>query len=137
VANRIGIGALSDALVYGLRWRQEDNTQWRRALVALDPRGGTHALAARMGGLSPLRAGLYGASEMVMDGFMHLQRAGILKRRAWDNMALERAAACGRLSPETPGGHYLRGAFFLGTRELYRWLAELDAAGIPSAPVVV
>ena len=124
---QIGIGALSDALVYGLRWRQEDNTQWRRALVALDPRGGTHALAARMGGLSPLRAGLYGASEMVMDGFMHLQRAGILKRRAWDNMALERAAACGRLSPETPGGHYLRGAFFLGTRELYRWLAELDA----------
>lgn len=124
---QIGIGALSDALVYGLRWRQQDNTQWRRALVALDPRGGTHALAARMGGLAPLRAGLYGASEMVMDGFMHLQRAGILKRRAWDNMALERAAACGRLSPETPGGHYLRGAFFLGTRELYRWLAELDA----------
>lgn len=124
---QIGIGALSDALVYGLRWRQEDNTQWRRALVALDPRGGTHALAARMGGLAPLRTGLYGASEMVMDGFMHLQRAGILKRRAWDNMALERAAACGRLSPETPGGHYLRGAFFLGTRELYRWLAELDA----------
>ncbi|MGO4503032.1 MULTISPECIES: acetyl-CoA hydrolase/transferase C-terminal domain-containing protein [unclassified Dyella] len=125
---QIGIGALSDALVYGLRWRQEDNTQWRRALVALDPRGGTHALAARMGGLAPLRAGLYGASEMVMDGFMHLQRAGILKRRAWDNMAMERAAACGRLSPETPGGHYLRGAFFLGTRELYRWLAELDAS---------
>ena len=125
---QIGIGALSDALVYGLRWRQEDNTQWRRALVALDPRGGTHALAARIGGLAPLRAGLYGASEMVMDGFMHLQRAGILKRRAWDNMAMERAAACGRLSPETPGGHYLRGAFFLGTRELYRWLAELDAS---------
>ncbi|WP_109125771.1 acetyl-CoA hydrolase/transferase C-terminal domain-containing protein [Dyella sp. C11] len=125
---QIGIGALSDALVYGLRWRQEDNTQWRRALVALDPRGGTHALAARLGGLAPLRAGLYGASEMVMDGFMHLQRAGILKRRAWDNMALERAAASGRISPETPGGHYLRGAFFLGSHELYRWIGELDAA---------
>ncbi len=125
---QIGIGALSDALVYALRWRQQDNTQWRRALVALDPRGGTHALASRMGGLAPLRTGLYGASEMVMDGFMHLQRAGILKRRAWDNMALERAAACGRLSPETPGGHYLRGAFFLGSRELYQWLGELDAS---------
>ena len=124
----IGIGALSDALVHALRWRQADNTQWRRALVALDPRGGTHALAARMGGLAPFRTGIYGASEMVMDGFMHLQRAGILKRRAYDNMALERAAACGRLSPETPGGHYLRGAFFLGSRELYKWLGELDAS---------
>jgi acyl-CoA hydrolase len=124
---QIGIGSLSDALVHALRWRQQDNTQWRRALVALDPRGGTHALAARFGGLAPLRAGLYGASEMVMDGFMHLQRAGILKRRAWDNIDLERAAACGRLPPETPGGHYLRGAFFLGSRELYEWLATLEA----------
>jgi len=124
---QIGIGALSDALVHALRWRQQDNTQWRRALVALDPRGGTHALAARMGGLAPFRTGLYGASEMVMDGFMHLQQAGILKRRAWDNMALERAAASGRLSPETPGGHYLRGAFFLGSKALYDWVASLEA----------
>ncbi|HEY2623123.1 MAG TPA: acetyl-CoA hydrolase/transferase C-terminal domain-containing protein [Dyella sp.] len=124
---QIGIGVLSDALVYALRLRQQDNTQWRRALVALDPRGGTHALAARMGGLAPFRAGLYGASEMVMDGFMHLQRAGILKRRAWDNIALERAASCGRLSPETPGGHYLRGAFFLGSHELYAWLATIES----------
>lgn len=124
---QIGIGALSDALVHALRWRQQDNTQWRRALVALDPRGGTHALAARMGGLAPFRTGLYGASEMVMDGFMHLQRAGILKRRAWDNLGLERAAASGRLSPNTPGGHYLRGAFFLGSRELYEWIGALEA----------
>lgn len=123
---QIGIGALSDALVHALRWRQEDNTQWRRALVALDPRGGTHALAARMGGLAPFRTGLYGASEMVMDGFMHLQRAGVLKRRAWDNIALERAAASGRLSPETPGGHVLRGAFFLGSRELYDWISAME-----------
>ena len=124
---QIGIGALSDALVHALRWRQQDNTQWRRALVALDPRGGTHALAARMGGLAPFRTGLYGASEMVMDGFMHLQRAGVLKRRAWDNLGLERAAASGRLSPDTPGGHYLRGAFFLGSRELYEWIGALEA----------
>jgi len=123
---QIGIGALSDALVHALRWRQQDNTQWRRALVALDPRGGTHALATRIGGLAPLRAGLYGASEMVMDGFMHLQRAGVLKRRAWDNIGLERAAASGRLSPDTPGGHYLRGAFFLGSKALYDWVAELE-----------
>ncbi|WP_243041131.1 acetyl-CoA hydrolase/transferase C-terminal domain-containing protein [Dyella sedimenti] len=124
---QIGIGALSDALVHALRWRQQDNTQWRRALVALDPRGGTHALAARMGGLAPFRIGLYGASEMVMDGFMHLHRAGVLKRRAWDDLDQERAAACGRLPPETPGGHVLRGAFYLGSRELYEWIAALEA----------
>jgi acyl-CoA hydrolase len=124
---QIGIGALSDALVKALMLRQQDNTMWRRALVALDPAGATHTLAARLGGLAPFEAGLYGASEMVMDGFMHLQQAGILKRRSWDNLALERASVAGRLNPATPGGHYLRGAFFLGSRELYEWLDATEA----------
>jgi acyl-CoA hydrolase len=125
---QIGIGALSDALVKALLLRQQDNTLWRRALVALDPTGTTHALAGWLGGLAPLQAGLYGASEMVMDGFMHLQRAGILKRRSWDNLALERASAADRLADDVPGGHYLRGAFFLGSRELYEWLDATEAS---------
>ncbi|WP_254427266.1 acetyl-CoA hydrolase/transferase C-terminal domain-containing protein [Rhodanobacter sp. C01] len=125
---QIGIGALSDALVKALLLRHQDNVHWRRALVALDPRGATHALAGRIGGLAPFQGGLYGASEMVMDGFMHLQRGGILKRRSWDNLALERASAEGRLNQATPGGHYLRGAFFLGSQELYGWLAATEAA---------
>jgi len=124
----IGIGALSDALVRALLLRQQENTQWRRALVALDPKGSTHALAAWLGGLAPFKQGLYGASEMVMDGFMHLQRAGILKRRSWDNLGLERASAAGRLADDVPGGHYLRGAFFLGSRELYEWLQSTEIA---------
>jgi acyl-CoA hydrolase len=125
---QIGIGALSDALVKALLLRQQDNTAWRRALVALDRRGATHALAGWLGGLTTFQAGLYGASEMVMDGFMHLQRAGILKRRSWDNIALERASVAGRLAEDVPGGHYLRGAFFLGSRELYEWLDATEAA---------
>ncbi|MGC1548505.1 MAG: acetyl-CoA hydrolase/transferase C-terminal domain-containing protein [Rhodanobacter sp.] len=125
---QIGIGALSDALVKALLLRQQENVAWRQALVALDPRGATHALATRMGGLAPFKTGLYAASEMVMDGFMHLARGGILKRRSWDNMALERASASGRLPEDVPGGHYLRGAFFLGSRGLYEWLNTTEAA---------
>ena len=125
---QIGIGALSDALVMALLLRQQDNTMWRRALVALDPRGATHALAGWLGGLAAFQAGLYGASEMVMDGFMHLQRADILKRRSWDNLALERASVAGRLADDVPGGHYLRGAFFLGSHALYEWLDATEAA---------
>jgi acyl-CoA hydrolase len=97
-------------------------------LVALDPAGSTHAHAGALGGLAPFKTGLYGSSEMVMDGFMHLQRGGILKRRSWDNLALERASLAGRLNPATPGGHYLRGAFFLGSRDLYEWLAATEAS---------
>ncbi|MEI7038051.1 acetyl-CoA hydrolase/transferase C-terminal domain-containing protein [Fulvimonas yonginensis] len=125
---QIGIGALSDALVKSLLLRQQANAAWREALRVLDGTGATRALAGRIGGTTPFATGLYGASEMVMDGFMHLARAGILRRRSWDNLALERASAAGRLNPATPGGHYLRGAFFLGSRELYEWLAATEAA---------
>lgn len=124
---QIGIGALSDALVRALLLRQQDNTRWRSMLVALDPTGSTHAHAGLLGGLAPFRSGLYGASEMVMDGFMHLQRAGILRRRSWDSLALERASVAGQLNPATPGGHYLRGAFFLGSQALYEWIAATEA----------
>jgi acyl-CoA hydrolase len=125
---QIGIGALSDALVKAVMLRHTDNAAWLRGLQALDTGQVTQVLAGRCGGLTPFAAGLYGASEMVMDGFMHLQQAGLLKRRSWDNLALERASAEGRLNPATPGGHYLRGAFFLGSRELYAWLDRTEAA---------
>jgi acyl-CoA hydrolase len=125
---QIGIGALSDALVKALLLRQQDNASWRRTLERLDTTHGTRTLAGFVGGLEPFEAGLYGASEMVMDGFMHLQRGGILKRRSWDNLALERASVARRLNPRAPGGHYLRGAFFLGSRDLYAWLAATEAA---------
>ncbi|GLQ97600.1 acetyl-CoA hydrolase/transferase C-terminal domain-containing protein [Dyella mobilis] len=129
---QIGIGVLSDALVKGLLLRHEDNVSWRQMLVALDKGGATHAQAGRIGGLGSFSSGLYGASEMVMDGFMYLAKAGILKRRSWDNLALERAGAAGRLPDDVPGGHYLRGGFFLGSRELYDWL-EVTAGSDPDA----
>jgi len=85
---QIGIGALSDALVYALTLRQTDNAAYRSVLDALGP---PHALAAAVGGSAPFEAGLYGASEMVMDGFMRLCETGVLKRRVYDDFALERA----------------------------------------------
>jgi acyl-CoA hydrolase len=90
---QIGIGALSDALVQALLLRQHDNTRYAAMLAALDAGGTTRALATSTGGTAPFAAGLYGASEMVMDGFMHLRRAGILRRLAYDDLGLERAVA--------------------------------------------
>lgn len=120
---QIGIGALSDAIVHSLLLRHGRNADYRAALLAL--RGtdaSTDALVGRIGGLAPFERGLYGASEMVMDGFMHLRRAGILTRRVHDGPEPEQAA-----DPSTRrGGHYLKGAFYLGTRALYDWLRRLE-----------
>jgi|SRR5579884_1772397 acyl-CoA hydrolase len=123
---QIGIGALSDALVHGLLLRQRENAAYRAALAALG--GGDAALIERDGGLAPFAQGLYGASEMVMDGFMHLARAGILSRRVYDDLMIELALAEGQPVDlrDRHDGRYLRGAFYLGSREFYAWLRGLE-----------
>ena len=88
---QIGIGALSDAIVHALLLRQRDNAAYGAALAAVGAQTGAGTLAARIGGLDGFATGLYGASEMVMDGFMHLAEAGILRRRVYDDYALEQA----------------------------------------------
>src|SRR3989442_10602840 len=90
-ALQIGIGALSDALVHALLLRQQRNADYRAALTALGASTGEGSLAAGIGGLDGFARGLYGASEMVMDGFMHLAKGGILSRRVYDDLELERA----------------------------------------------
>ena len=94
---QIGIGALSDAIVHALLLRQRDNAAYRAALAAVGAQTGAGTLAARIGGLDGFATGLYGASEMVMDGFMHLAEAGILRRRVYDDYALEQALEDGSI----------------------------------------
>ena len=124
----IGIGALSDAIVHALLLRHGQNAAWNEALAALDGRGVTRKMALREGGTGAFERGIYGASEMVMDGFMHLERGGVLKRRTFDDIERERRSARGEPDADPRrGGHYLRGAFVLGSRELYTWLHQREA----------
>ncbi len=126
---QIGIGALSDAIVAALLLRHARNADYVAALAAL--RGDDAAsdpLVARYGGLGAFARGLYGASEMVMDGFMHLRRGGVLTRMVYDDLDVQRAADAGLPidGAKRVGGHYLKGAFFLGSKQFYAWLRELS-----------
>ncbi len=195
---QIGIGALSDALVQSLLVRHRENDSYQAALRALRA---DDKLVERIGGTRPFVRGLYGASEMVMDGFMQLAEAGILKRRVYDDLAIETASANGDIDDVLPDaaaprlcaigvlpdivdareltrlkrfglvpidaelrndalhladgtqlpldlrdhdaiarwsemlkgrslreGRYLRGAFFLGSKDFYAWLRDLKGA---------
>jgi acyl-CoA hydrolase len=90
---QIGIGALSDAIVNALIIRQKDNPIYLQALKTLDNSLEneflTSSLLKQYGSITPFEQGLYGATEMVMDGFMHLRKAGILKRQVFDDLALQ------------------------------------------------
>ena len=86
---QIGIGALSDAVVHGLLLRERHNGDYRELMSALRQRAAVPDVVTDEGGEAPLATGLYGASEMVMDGFMHLRRAGLLRRLVFDDLGLQ------------------------------------------------
>jgi acyl-CoA hydrolase len=92
---QIGIGALADALVHACLKRQRENPAYQQLLARLAPQ--STDLIARIGGTEPFQRGLYGASEMVMDGFMHLVDAGIVRRRVYDHLGLQCALNAGRI----------------------------------------
>lgn len=122
---QIGIGSLSDALVYSLLQRQQHNEAYQGYFNKSLP--GQQVINA-IGGLNHFNLGLYGASEMFLDGFMHLYRAGILKREVFDDERLQSQANDGRIAEQTGAqgsGAVLDAAFFLGSEDFYRWLREL------------
>ena len=87
---QVGIGALGDAVVYSLLLRHQRNEEYclfLRDLRAFDRFGET---IDRVGGAEAFDEGLFGASEMVVDGFLHLFKAGVLKRRVYDDLTLQR-----------------------------------------------
>jgi acyl-CoA hydrolase len=98
---QIGIGQEADATVHGLILRHRDNAQFRTAIARLTGETPPHPLEERQ----PFREGLYGLSEMLVDGFLELIRAGILRREI--------------------DGVVLHAAFFLGTHAFYRALREM------------
>ena len=87
---QIGIGALSDALVQALILRHQRNADYGEILDRLEGSNQRTPLAQRIGGDAAFQRGLYGSSEMVMDGFMHLRKAGILSRLVFDDEPLQR-----------------------------------------------
>ncbi|HEU4778970.1 MAG TPA: acetyl-CoA hydrolase/transferase C-terminal domain-containing protein [Steroidobacteraceae bacterium] len=89
---QIGIGELGDSIVYSLLLRHQQNEAWRRALAD----AGTERSAAlidSIGGRAPFATGLFGATEMFVDQMLDLYRAGILRRRVYDYLPLQRALA--------------------------------------------
>lgn len=94
---QVGIGALGDAIVHAAQLRHQDPACFGELLQQLGPLQ-THAeLIEVAGGTGPFEKGLYGATEMFVDGFMHLYEAGILKRKVYDFTELQRLLNQGRI----------------------------------------
>jgi acyl-CoA hydrolase len=98
---QIGIGSLGDAVVRALILRQRKTDEFRNLLSRLGcdvtPNSSVHT--------KPFETGLYGCSEMFVEGMLDLFRAGILRREV--------------------EGVVLHAGFFIGSRDFYRALREM------------
>lgn len=84
---QIGIGSLGDGIVYSSQLRHQNNDDYR-ALVKgmnIDP-----DMVEQTGGQDTFEKGIYGSSEMFVNGFMHLIKSGIVKRKVYDDLDLQR-----------------------------------------------
>ncbi|HXO16313.1 MAG TPA: hypothetical protein VN835_08210, partial [Steroidobacteraceae bacterium] len=94
---QIGIGELGDSLAYALLLRHQQNAAWRSALQALGTATAAPLIHAA-GGDAPFSAGLFAATEMFVDQLLELYRAGILCRRVYDSLPIERLLSSGEMS---------------------------------------
>lgn len=98
---QIGIGEEGDAAVRAMILRHNDNATFNAAVGALTGNAPPRADEER----TPFATGLYGVSEMLVEGFLELVDAGILKRAV--------------------DGVLIHGGFFVGTKRFYQRLRDM------------
>jgi len=87
---QVGIGAIGDALIYALLLRHRQNDVYLDLLRDFEIIEKFGPVIDRIGGTAPFEEGLFAASEMLVDGFMELYEAGIIKRKVYDDLVIQR-----------------------------------------------
>jgi acyl-CoA hydrolase len=83
-------------------------------------------LIDREGGTEPFAKGLYGCSEMFVNGLLVLADAGIVRRKVYPDVPTQQQANAGTLDEAAQtDGISVHGGFFLGPRSFYERLREL------------
>lgn len=93
---QIGIGSLGDAIVYACQLKDQNNTTYNKALDALG-RDKYQQLIDKIGDTTPFKEGLYGSSEMFVNGFLHLIKNGIVKRKVYEDLHIQRLINEGKI----------------------------------------
>ena len=101
---QIGIGSLGDAVAKALIVRHRNNNDFRALLDSLHP----SPVAPHLDHRGMFNIGLYGCTELFVEGLLDLFQAGVLKREV--------------------DGAVLHAAFFIGSRAFYRTLRQMPDA---------
>jgi acyl-CoA hydrolase len=101
---QIGIGELGDAVVYGLQLRHQQNAEFREIMQGLKAAERFGDSLNSLGDAAPFEAGLYACTEMFVDGFLDLYRSGVLRRRVYDDVRIQRLLNEGSVSERIDEG---------------------------------
>ncbi len=88
---QIGIGSLGDAIAQALILRHRHSADYQRLM---------QAQGIKSPALAPFQQGLYGCSEMFVNGFMQLIKADVIKREVYADLALQTLINQGRIGRE-------------------------------------
>jgi acyl-CoA hydrolase len=122
---QLGIGALGDAVTYVLKLRQTDNNAYRDLISEAGILANFADVIERVGGVGRFEQGLYGATEMLVPGFLELYRCGVLKRRVHSDVAVQRRLNAGSTVEDMRGTHVAHACFFFGPERFYETLREM------------
>ncbi|MGM0453449.1 MAG: acetyl-CoA hydrolase/transferase C-terminal domain-containing protein [Thermodesulfobacteriota bacterium] len=95
---QIGIGSLGDALCYGLIMRHKQNEQYRRFLSDTGIVDKFGDVIDRIGGTGAFDEGISGSTEMLVDGYLQLISNGVVKRKTYNNAAIQRLLNEGKIT---------------------------------------
>ncbi|MBU2514631.1 hypothetical protein KJ966_25175 [bacterium] len=87
---QIGIGSLGDAICAGLQMRQDNNDVYNESIRDFGIQDSFGDVIEQWGGTDRFEEGLYGSSEMLVDGFIHLYKSGIIKRKVYDSIPIQK-----------------------------------------------
>jgi len=87
---QVGIGTIGDALIHALLLRHQKNNIYQDLLRDFQVIKKFGPVIEKIGGTMPFEEGLFAASEMLIDGFMELYNAGIIKRKVYDDLVIQR-----------------------------------------------
>lgn len=129
---QIGIGALGDAIAYNLGLRNNNNEAYKKVIETSGIQARYGDLIKAIGGLESFQEGLYGSTEMLVDGFVQLYKSGVIKRKVYHHVGIQRLINEGKLKDKIPANIL---QLMLDQETIHPYLTEKDFAALQKVGV--
>ncbi len=130
---QIGIGALGDAIAYSLGMRNNNNEAYKKVIEQSGIGPQYKDLINAIGGTEGFKDGLYGSTEMLVDGFVQLYKNGVIKRKVYHHVGVQRLINEGKLKDKIPADILQQ---MLDQETIHPYLTEKDFNALQNVGVI-